>query len=183
MSEILDIINEEDEVIGQASRFQAHQEGLLHRVIHVLFYTPDGHIIFQRRHPSKKTGSNKLTATVGGHVESGQTYLQTAVKETLEETGMRISPEDIVFIGENRSNVHDDATGKINNVLRHVYAYKFLGKVEDLKIEDGEGVGFESRLLHEMVSLSDEGYKEFVVFCSNPGYKDFFRKILEMLHV
>ena len=69
--ELLEIINEHDEVIGLETRGKIHQDGLLHREIHVWFITPNGEIIFQHRAKDKDTYPDKLDATVGGHVEPG----------------------------------------------------------------------------------------------------------------
>ena len=73
MSEILDVVNENDEVIGQAERDEVHSKGLLCRLVYVRFYTTDGKVILQKRSASKKNDPGKLTTTVSGHVASGQT--------------------------------------------------------------------------------------------------------------
>lgn len=36
--EILDIVNENDEVMGQATRKEIHEKGLLHRVVEIWFF-------------------------------------------------------------------------------------------------------------------------------------------------
>ena len=47
MSEkMLEIVDENDQVIGIQSRKEIHEKGLLHREIHVLFITPEKDIIF-----------------------------------------------------------------------------------------------------------------------------------------
>lgn len=48
MSEILDVVNDNDEVIGQAERDRVHSEGLVCRLVYVCFYTAKGEIILQR---------------------------------------------------------------------------------------------------------------------------------------
>jgi len=69
LKQILEIVNENDEVIGLENRTKIHTEGLLHREIHVWFITPNGEIVFQHRAKDKDTYPDKLDATVGGHVE------------------------------------------------------------------------------------------------------------------
>src|ERR1035437_3863166 len=92
---LLDIINENDVVIGQDTRENVHKKGLLHREIHVWFITPDGQMIFQHRAKDKDTYPDLLDATVGGHVEPGATYEETAIKEMEEETGLKAEKEDL----------------------------------------------------------------------------------------
>ena len=64
--EMLEVVNEQDIVIGLESRSMIHQKGLLHREIHIWFITPEGEIIFQHRAKTKDTYPDKLDATVGG---------------------------------------------------------------------------------------------------------------------
>lgn len=60
-------------------RENIHNQGLLHREIHVWFYTPKGEIIFQHRAKDKDTYPDLLDATVGGHVEINSDYENTAL--------------------------------------------------------------------------------------------------------
>lgn len=94
MAEYLNIVNENDEIIGQETRENIHKQGLLHHEVHVHFITPNKEIIFQHRAKDKDFYPDLLDATVGGHVEIGDTYEKTAIKETREETGLIINEED-----------------------------------------------------------------------------------------
>jgi 8-oxo-dGTP pyrophosphatase MutT (NUDIX family) len=141
---MLDIVNEEDQIIGQALRSEIHTKGLLHREIHVWFITPDKKIIFQKRAPDKDIAPNLLDATVGGHVELGADYNETAFMELIEETGLSANPEDLVLIEKYHCNSTDPVSGKINNVFRSIYGYLFKGDLSDLKIEEGSGAGFKA---------------------------------------
>src|SRR5574343_530627 len=98
MSELLDIVNENDEIIGQDTRENVHKFGLLHREIHIWFITPDGNMIFQHRAKDKDTYPDLLDATVGGHVDQGMTYEESAIKEMEEETGLKIDFKDLHFL-------------------------------------------------------------------------------------
>jgi len=164
MKSLLNIVNENDEIIGEEEREKIHLLGLLHREIHVYFLTPDKKFIFQHRAPDKDTYPDLLDATVGGHVEIGDTYLETAVKETEEETGIKIKPENLIFINKSRRRAEDPVTGKINNVFGESYAYLFKGKPEDLKIEVGKAIGFEAWELDKVINLSDAEKERFIPY-------------------
>ncbi len=141
MSEILDIVNERDEVVGRVEREEAHHKGLTCRMVFVLFYTPEKKIILQRRSMTKKSNPGKLTTTVSGHVSSGDDYDDTAAKETFEEAGVRIIPEKLQSLGVIYAGyVEGDY---ISNAMRGLYLYEFDGDIDDLRIEAGEGEGFE----------------------------------------
>jgi len=147
MAEILDIVNEKDEIIGQMEREEVHAKGLICRMVFVLFYTPDKQIILQRRSLSKKSNPGRLTTTVSGHVESGATYDETAAKETLEESGISVELSDLTNLGVLYAGYTEG--DYISNAMRGLYLYEFKGSVGDLKIEAGEGEGFESISIDE----------------------------------
>lgn len=54
--------------------------------------------LFLHRGAHKKLDPNKLNG-VGGRVEPGENYLDAAIRETEEETGYKVSVEDIQFAG------------------------------------------------------------------------------------
>jgi len=139
----LDLINEHDEVIGQALRSEIHAKGLLHREVHVWFVTPDKQIIFQIRKPSPpKFPLRLLDATAGGHVELGHSYLETALKEVFEETGIEVKEEGLFLYKKIRATELFPENSKTNAVFRATYIYKFAGNVEGLTPEAGTGKGF-----------------------------------------
>lgn len=158
MSEILDIVNDNDEVIGQAERDRVHREGLVCRLIYVCFYTSNREVILQKRSSTKKNDAGKLTTTVSGHVSSGQDYLEAAVRETLEETGVEVKADELHDLGVIRA---DYVQGKyLSYAQRGLFAYPFKGSASDLKVEDGDGAGFETfdidELEKELVSNPDK---------------------------
>ncbi len=162
--EFLDIVNEDDVVIDQKPRSEIHGLGLLHREIHVWFVTPDGKIIFQHRAKDKETYPDLLDVTVGGHVEPGMTYEETAIKEMEEEAGIHVDPKELFPLGKIRRRSVDTITGKINNVFRMQYAYIYEGEVSDLQVEKGKSLGFEVWSIDRIGSLKNDEKKRFVPF-------------------
>ena len=140
MSELLDIVNENDEVTGQAERDEVHAKGLLFRLVYVCFYTPDKHIILQKRSLSKKNDPGKLTTTVSGHVGAGQSYLEAAIRETSEETGIQIDPTSLIHVGTLRADYSTEEYK--SNAMRGLFACEFTGSVNDLTVEAEDGAGF-----------------------------------------
>ena len=47
-SEIFDIVNDNDEVIGSASRDEVHKRGLKHRSVHLLIFNKQGSVLLQK---------------------------------------------------------------------------------------------------------------------------------------
>lgn len=152
---LLEVVDENDNIIGLETRAKIHKEGLLHREIHVSFFNPNGEIIFQRRSLTKDTYPGKLDTAVGGHVEPNMSYEQTAIKESKEETGIDIKPEELVFLSKSKNPFFDNATNVIHNAIDSEYAYLYRGRIEDLKVEKGEAEGFETWKIADLCSLSE----------------------------
>lgn len=167
VKEFLNIVNENDEVIGIEDRKVIHEKGLLHREIHVYFVTPKREIIFQHRAKNKDTYPDLLDATVGGHVEIGDSYKETAIKESLEETGIRIEMTDLIALNKVYKNSKDPVTGKINHAFQQEFIYLFKGDVADLKIEAGKALGFESWSMEKLLNLDEAGKAKFIPYVYN----------------
>jgi 16S rRNA (adenine1518-N6/adenine1519-N6)-dimethyltransferase len=86
--EIFDVVNEADEVIGQASRHDVHAQGLRHRAVHVLVFNKEGELFLQRRSPWKDMHPSCWDSSAAGHVDAGQDYDPTAERELREELGV-----------------------------------------------------------------------------------------------
>lgn len=164
MSEILDVVNEQNEIIGQAERDEVHSKGLLCRLVYVCFYTPDGGIILQKRSLTKKNDPGKLTTAVSGHVGAGQDFVEAALREALEETGVEIDPNNLTNLGTVRANFTQG--NYISNAIRGLFAYEFTGTIADLKVEDEEGAGFTSMQVDELEHHLQENPENFAIALS-----------------
>lgn len=140
----LDVVNDADTIIGQEDFTVIHTQGLAHREVHVWFITPARELIFQRRSMNKSSYPGLLDATVGGHVEIGDSYEQAALREVEEEAGIILNPEQLIFLGKFHGYAHDLVTGTKNNTWRSYYLHKFNGQPSDLKVEAVDGAGFEA---------------------------------------
>lgn len=88
--EIFDIVNERDEVVGQAPRREVHARGLWHRAVHVLVFNARGEVFLQKRSMKKDTAKGKWDSSSSGHVDTGEAYDATAVREVREEIGLHL---------------------------------------------------------------------------------------------
>ena len=88
--DIFDIVNERDEVIGRAPRSEVHARGLLHRAVHVLVFNSRGEVFLQKRSMKKDRQPGVWDSSCSGHVDSGEDYDQTAVRELQEEIGLKL---------------------------------------------------------------------------------------------
>lgn len=175
---ILNIVDENGSIIGEESRENIHKNGLLHREIHVWFYTPRGEVIFQLRNKDKDTFPNLLDATVGGHVELNSDYIDTALKEMEEETGVKTEANNLKLIKKLHKQAIDPVTGLINNALRAYFTYKYEDNIRDLKVEKEAGQGFESWKVEELIKgVSEEERKRFIPSLLEPEYIELYKEI------
>ena len=88
IEEILDIVNEDEENIGQESRRIVHQTGLWHRGVHVFLFTSDGRLLVQKRSKAQDTYPGALDCSVSEHLKVGESYLEGANRGLREELGI-----------------------------------------------------------------------------------------------
>ncbi len=87
--DIFDVVNERDEVIDAKPRSEVHARGLLHRAAHVFVFNSRGEIFLQKRSMNKDRQPGVWDSSCSGHVDSGETYDQAAVRELHEELGLK----------------------------------------------------------------------------------------------
>ncbi len=89
--DIFDVVNERDEVIDRKPRSEVHARGLLHRAVHVLVFNSRGEIFLQKRSMKKDRQPGVWDSSCSGHVDSGESYDETAVRELQEELGLDLT--------------------------------------------------------------------------------------------
>lgn len=86
--EIFDVVDEHDEVTGQATRGEVHAQGLLHRAVHILVFNKRGDVLLQQRSMLKDAHPGVWESSVSGHLDAGEAYETAAVRELAEEMGI-----------------------------------------------------------------------------------------------
>ena len=92
MPEYFDIVDSMDRVTRQATREAAHREGLWHRAIHVLLFNQQGEVFLQKRSMLKDTAPGCWDSSCSGHVDAGESYRTSAIRELGEELGLNPAP-------------------------------------------------------------------------------------------
>lgn len=85
--EILDIVDDHDEVIGSAPRPEVYEKKLRHRIVHILLFNKKGEMAIQLRSKTVGWCPSHWSTAVGGHVMSGESYGDAALRECQEELG------------------------------------------------------------------------------------------------
>ncbi len=87
LEELFDVVDENNNVVGKATRGEVHTKGLWHRAIHVLILNSKKEILLQKRSMTKELYKGYWIDTAG-HVDSGESYEETAKREMKEEIGI-----------------------------------------------------------------------------------------------
>lgn len=88
------IVNEKDEVIGSKAREDCGP-GDITRVSSLFLYTPTRHVVIAKRSMQKLHDPGRWSLAVAGTVEPGESYLENILRETQEEIGLMLQPEDV----------------------------------------------------------------------------------------
>lgn len=93
------MLDEKGNLTGEvATRNEVHSKGLWHRIIVVAVIDQEGHILMQQRAKIVETNPLKWDVTSAGHIQSGQTSKEAAIREVSEEVGLNINEEDLKYL-------------------------------------------------------------------------------------
>lgn len=88
----VDIVDENDQVIGSAMLAEVWEKGYRHRVVGIIIENDKGEILLQKRGPEMILYPNTWDISAGGHVDTGMTYEEAALRELEEEADLH-NPE------------------------------------------------------------------------------------------
>jgi isopentenyldiphosphate isomerase len=86
--ELIDIVDEDDRVIGTLPRGEATARGLRHRCVFVFVRDGAGRVFVHRRTADKLVFPSMYDMFVGGVVGAGESYDDAALREAEEELGV-----------------------------------------------------------------------------------------------
>ncbi len=93
--ERLDVVDEDNEVIGTEFRDVVHEKGLPHRTVMFFVLDERGRILVTKRTANKNFFPGYWSIVLGGHVKAGESYEEALVTEMEEELGTVWDHEEI----------------------------------------------------------------------------------------
>ncbi|EKX48584.1 hypothetical protein GUITHDRAFT_151788 [Guillardia theta CCMP2712] len=118
-----------------------HTQGDWHRAIHIWLYDGQGNLIIQQRSEGKDTFPGKWDVSIAGHVSSGDSVIETAMKESKEELGLDIKKEELEYLGTIATSMAGSSpiTGDfLCNEYKDIFLLKYEGHLDDLKFAPEE---------------------------------------------
>ena len=98
--ELVDVVDEQDMVVGVASRRQMRAGRLRHRTVFVIVRRSDGRLLVHRRAEWKDVWPGLWDLAAGGVVARGESYEEAARRELAEELGIVAVPPEVLGRGE-----------------------------------------------------------------------------------
>ena len=126
MVEYLCWVDEEDNLIGRASREECHSKRLIHRSVYIFVLNSEGKLLLQKRSMSKDLYPGYYTGSATGHVDYGESYEEAAHRELKEELGI---DGQLHYLGKFRT------VSKEENEISALYVMLFDGEFEFNKEE------------------------------------------------
>lgn len=99
VNELLFVVDENNIPLGPLPRHIVHEKGLWHRTTGIWVVSPEKDVLCQKRSLKKDIEPGKMEAFFGGHVNTGQSDLDNAVKEVAEELGIKTDKESFKYLG------------------------------------------------------------------------------------
>lgn len=142
--EIFPLVDEDGNIIGQASRNQCHNGSkLLHPVIHLHIFNNKGELLLQKRSPNKDIQPNKWDSSVAGHIDLGEIPETALHREAFEEVGIiNITPQFITKYVIETENERE---------LSYCFYTVYNGKFKFNKDEISEGKFWEIEKISELI--------------------------------
>jgi isopentenyldiphosphate isomerase len=165
--EILNVFNEEHQLIGTATRAEAHRKGLWHEAFHCWFVAKEDevdYIYLQLRSPRKKDNPNLFDITAAGHLLASET-VEDGVREVKEELGIDVSMTELVPLGVIQYSARKE--NFLDNEFANVFLYRGNFSFDDFSLQKEEVAGivktpfshFYELWLGDQESVSAQGFK------------------------
>lgn len=142
--EMLAVVDDNDNMVRQATRKEIHTQGLQHREVAVYLINNRNEVLLQEREDC-----GLLDHSCAGHFPAEQTYLEAAQREFAEELGIALLPEEFHALGKEK--LLSSMPGMTNSRFMQVYVVK--KDVAKLDIDHGEVRSVRFYALDELTSL------------------------------
>lgn len=121
MDEMVKALNKHGEETGVIiEKLEAHKEGVCHGISAVVIINAEGKVLLQKRAPTKRDEPGKWDLSAAGHISADDTAEEAAIRETIEEIGIKITKADLQQIDTYLFEKYEE-----NKKISH-YTYLFI---------------------------------------------------------
>ena len=143
--ELVDIYEKKTGVLIERGTNTPIPDGMYHTAVDIWTKDKDGKILLTKRHPNKDWGLKWECS--GGAIVKGESSLEAGRRELLEETGISVSEEQLIYLGKSMMNGHRCI----------IYTY-FVQLTEDVEvtIQPEEVVDYKWVDIQELENMKDD---------------------------
>jgi isopentenyl-diphosphate delta-isomerase len=123
-SELVVLVDQQDNPIGQLDKLEAHQRGLLHRAVSVFLRDGNGKMLLQRRASGKYHSGGLWANACCGHPRPNESIANAATRRLGDELGVRCDLNPL-FTTLYRASVS-------NELIEHEFVHAFGGHFEGI---------------------------------------------------
>ncbi len=106
--EYLDLVNDQDQVIGRKLRSEIYQENIRNfRVVNAFLRNSEGKLWIPKRSLEKPLYPGALDMSMGGHVSSGESYDEAFKREIQEELNLDVRYFEWSLLGHLHPKIHN----------------------------------------------------------------------------
>jgi len=87
-AELVDVVDDEDRVVGTVTRARVRAERLRHRGVFIVVRRSGGEVLVHQRSPDKDVWPSAWDIAIGGVVAAGEGWDEAAARELAEEVGI-----------------------------------------------------------------------------------------------
>ena len=146
---LIDVLDEYGNCTGQrASRKEVHQQGLIHRAVHLYLVDETNHLLMQRRSLKVDHYPGEWSISLTGHVDAGESSSAALYREVKEELGLDPVHMKFEFLFSYRQD-HLTNQAYIDRQFNDVYFCKYPFRLDQIFFNTDEVSSL------ERISLSD----------------------------
>lgn len=135
--EFIDVLDERRNKVGIVrNRELVYKNGDWHKTVHIWLINSKNELLIQKRAKDKQTFPNLWAISIAGHVISGETSIEAALREIKEEIGIDVNPNDLKLIFTIK-RIQDYKNGFLH-VHDDVYLFKYDLDLYNTKIQKEE---------------------------------------------
>ena len=137
--ELIDILDKEGNKTGAIeTKKTVHRLGLRHRSVHIWILNQQNEILLQYRSENMENYPNMWDISVAGHVSSGETSKQAALREIEEEISLKLTESDLEFIATVQQYVVLNNATYFDHTFNDIYIVRLDYTPEKLKAQEEE---------------------------------------------
>ena len=164
MDEILEVVDEQNGVIGTEKRSVIIRDKLMHRAVTLFIVNGKGQIMVGKRSKEKEESPDRYSFPVSGHLKQGESPDETMKREVKEELGLE---QDLEFLTVFRAKKVKD------NHFCYLFLMKLERPIQSLDVDDKES----SKLFFWTKDETKERIKERDDF--SPNFIEGFEWLIE----